>query len=484
VVIAVTALDYMILVPAALAVVSALMGRSRPSAPRWIALVAVLAQCALLGSLASQDVFSGTRLLGLDASVTRGTWHVAIDGLSLPLVALTLFIGLVAVVVSWNLTERPGTYFALILALQAAVTGVFLAESLLLFYVAWESVLIPMYFLIGGWGSSNRKHAAAKFLIYTFAAGAVMLVGVITAIVMGGSTSMTSISTNSGAIAAPALVFWLFMIGFLVKIPVVPLHTWLPDAHTEAPTAGSIILAGVLLKMGGYGIMRIAMPFAPSAFESARWLLAGLGITGIIYGAAMALVQGDLKRLVAYSSVSHMGFVVLAIAVGTPDALGAAMLAMVSHGFVAGLLFLLVGALYERTHTRELGRFGGLGGVMPVWSVAFMFGALASLGLPGLSGFPGEFVTVIAGFGRFGWWTALATIGLVVGAAYNLRAVRGSVQGPVGEFSSLADLSVREMSLVGLFSAGIVALGVQPTLVLNAAETALTALSKIVNGGA
>jgi NADH-quinone oxidoreductase subunit M len=478
-------LDLMILLPALAALTAVVAGRLDERAPKWIALVGVLAQLVLVATLSGKGVWAGARILGLDGTVTRGVWQTAIDGLSMPLVALTVFIGLVAVVASWRITERPGTYFALILALQAAVTGVFLAESLLLFYIAWESVLIPMYFLIGGWGSANRKHAATKFLIYTFAAGTLMLVGLILTLVqVGGGTSISGIVARRASITLPSLVFWLFTIGFLVKLPVVPFHTWLPDAHTEAPTAGSIILAGVMLKMGGYGLLRIALPLAPSAFEASRGLLAALGIIGIVYGAAMAFVQTDLKRLVAFSSVSHMGFVVLAISVGTPEALSAAMLAMVSHGFVAGLLFLLVGALYERTHTRELGRFGGLGKVVPLWGTAFMFAALASLGLPGLSGFPGEFVTIIGSFSAFGWWTAIATIGLVLAAAYNLRAVRGSVQGPIGEFDALPDLNARELGLVSAFAAGIVIIGVQPHLVVQGAQTALTVVSHLVNGGA
>jgi len=477
-------LDLLIAVPALAAVACAIAGRVLPSFPKWIALLALLAQAALMFALAPVGLYSGARIEGALWGAFGSMWSTSLDGLSTPLMLLTIFIGLAAVIVSWDVKDRPGAFFALLLALQAALTAVFIADNLVLFYVGWESVLIPMYFIIGGWGSSNRRHAATKYLLYSFAAGAIMLFGVILAIAeSGGTARISEITAASAGMSTPSLVFWLFTIAFLVKIPAVPFHTWLPDAHTEAPTAGSIVLAGVLLKMGGYGLMRIAVPFAPSAFGQARIALMVLGLVGIVYGAAMALVQTDLKRLVAYSSVSHMGFVILAIAVATPDAMGAALVAMVSHGFVAGLLFLLVGSLYARTHTRELSRFGGLGRVMPIWGVAFTFGALASLGLPGLSGFPGEFATVLESFRAFGWWTAFGTIGLVLAAAYNLRAVRSSVQGPVGEFTSLPDLGVRETSLVVAFSVGIVALGIQPMLLLNVAEKALLSLSKVAGGG-
>ena len=467
--------------PLVAAVLVAVFGRSRPSTARSVALAASVAELAL-AAVATWELVSRGGLALVETAGAGSLWNLSMDGLAAPLVVLTAVLTVIAVLASWRVTRAPAAMMALLLCLEAAVVGVFLAANVFVFYAAWEAVLVPMFFLIGVWGHEDRQHAAMKFFLYTFAGSALMLLGLIIAVLGAHGTSFAVLIANTPASLQP-IVFWLLLAGFLVKIPAWPLHTWLPDAHVEAPTAGSIMLAGVLLKMGGYGLLRLALPVAPATFHQWAWLLATIGAIGIVYGALLALAQSDLKRLVAYSSVSHMGFVLVAVATGTALGAGAALLVMVSHGLVSALLFLLVGTMYDRTHTRTIADLGGLGRAVPVWSVAFVFAALASLGLPGLSGFPGELLTVLTSWGPFATVAAAAALGALLAAGYNLWAVSRVSYGTAREtWSGLADLALHEGVAVGTLAIGIVVLGIAPGLVLTVAEPFTRALGALLGG--
>ncbi len=385
--------------------------------------------------------------------------HLGIDGISLFLVILTTFLTPLAILSSWkSVTRRVKPFMMCLLALETGMIGVFCALDLMLFYVFWEIMLIPMYFLIGIWGGERRVYAAVKFILYTMAGSLLMLIAILYLFFANGGTSFDLIQItqrlSSGAVRLSGLQeFWLFMaflIAFAIKVPMFPFHTWLPDAHVEAPTAGSVILAGVLLKMGTYGLLRFCLPLFPAAAISAAPYISVLAIIGIIYGALVAMVQPDLKKLVAYSSVSHMGLIVLGIFAFTTQGLQGSTVQMLNHGLSTGALFLLVGMIYDRRHTRLISDFGGLAHVNPVLASVFLVVTLSSIGLPGLNGFVGEVLILAGSFARNKVFGSLAALSMVLGAVYMLwmyqRVFLGKLANPSN--ASMSDMGVREKVLL------------------------------------
>jgi len=404
------------------------------------------------------------------------SYHLGIDGISLWMVLLTTFLMPASVLISYHINDRVKAFFVLLLVLETSLLGVFLSLDLALFYVFWEAMLVPMYFLIGIWGYERRRYAAVKFFLYTLAGSLVMLVGVLFLYAAGGHTfDIGTIAQVRLPGATQDWLFWAFFASFAIKVPLVPLHTWLPDAHTEAPTAGSVLLAGVLLKMGTYGFLRFSIPLFPDAAHRYAPVLATLGVIGILYGGAIAVVQKDLKRLVAYSSVSHLGFVVLGIAALTPVATTGSVLQMVNHGLSTGALFLLVGMLYDRAHTRRIADFGGVASVIPVYAGIFLFVSLSSLGLPGLNGFIGEFLILNGTFPVLRVLAILGTGGVVLAAIYLLWAYERVFTGPTRlphaeRASRWKDLSVRELAAVVPLLIMTVVIGVYPRPFLTRIE--------------
>jgi len=409
-------------------------------------------------------------------------YHVGIDGISLFMVLLTTLTMPLCVLGSWTyITQRERGFYSLLLVLLSGILGVFISLDLFLFYVFWEVMLIPMYFLIGIWGGSNRLYAALKFFVYTFVGSLLMLVAILVTVWMvAAATGILSFSYehilgNAAAVGGRApWLFAAFALAFAIKVPVFPFHTWLPDAHVEAPTAGSVILAGVLLKMGTYGFLRFAIPFFPGvAFSPVVSTIAVvLAVVGIIYGALVAMVQPDIKKLVAYSSVSHLGFVMLGIWAATLQSVQGALMVMINHGLSTGALFFLIGMLYERRHTRDIAAFGGIARVVPVFSLIFTLVSLSSIGLPGLNGFVGEFLVLLGSFGRFPWATGIATTGVIFAAAYLLwalqRIIFNKLDNPENE--KLTDLTPRELAVLAPLLAGILWLGLYPAPVLRRME--------------
>ncbi|MDZ7269739.1 MAG: NADH-quinone oxidoreductase subunit M [candidate division KSB1 bacterium] len=423
----------------------------------------------------------------------RATYHLGVDGISLLMVLLTTFLTPLVILSSWNdiKTSIKG-YLVSMLLLEAGMIGVFVALDLLLFYVFWEVMLIPMYFIIGVWGGPRRIYAAVKFFIYTMVGSLLMLVAILFIYFYYGKVTgtLTFDFVQIRELLFPEnYQFWLFLafgLSFAIKVPMFPFHTWLPDAHVEAPTAGSVILAGVLLKMGTYGFLRFCLPLFPNASLQFAPLLSVLAIIGIIYGAWVAMVQPDIKKLVAYSSVSHLGFVMLGIFTFTHQGLQGALIQMVNHGLSTGALFLIVGMLYERRHTREIADFGGLARPLPVFTTFFMIATLASIGLPGLNGFVGEFLVLLGTFLTNKTYAAFAATGVIFAAVYMLWMFQRVMFGRLDkeENRRLRDLTRREIAVLVPVTAMMVLIGVWAQPFLGKMETSVDALIRTVHARA
>jgi NADH-quinone oxidoreductase subunit M len=413
-------------------------------------------------------------------------YHVGIDGISLLLVLLTTLLMPVALASAWHAIEdRTKEFVIAMLMLETGMLGVFVALDLFLFFVFWEAMLIPMYFIIGVWGGANRVYAAIKFVLYTMVGSALMLVAILGLYYQHGAATGTytfDLPTLARYVLAPGLaqnlMFLAFALAFAIKVPLFPFHTWLPDAHVEAPTAGSVILAGVLLKMGTYGFLRFCLPLFPDASLAFGPLVFALAVIGIVYGAWVSTVQPDLKKLVAYSSVSHLGFVMLGLFTLNQQGLVGGVLQMVNHGLSTGALFLMVGMIYERRHTRLISEFGGLWSVMPVFSALFLLVCLSSLGLPGLNGFVGEFLILVGAFQVNPWLAAAATTGIIFAAVYLLWMYQRVAFGEIRQDANrhLRDLDLREWALLAPVLILIVWIGVYPKTFTAKTEATVQAL--------
>jgi len=450
---------------------------------------------SLLTFLVSLGLYGGFRLDAPGMQFTeRASWigwlgaeyHVGVDGISLLLVLLTTFLTAVAILSSYAaITASVKEYMICMLFLETGMLGVFVALDLILFYVFWEGMLIPMYFLIGIWGGPRRIYATIKFFLYTMAGGVLMLVGIIALYFLTGARpggeytfDLLKITGLTLPLRTQVWLFLAFAVAFAIKVPMFPFHTWLPDAHVEAPTAGSVILAGVLLKMGTYGFLRFALPLFPDATRYFAALFSWLAIIGILYGALVCMVQPDLKKLVAYSSVSHLGLVMLGIFALTTQAMAGAILQMINHGLSTGALFLLVGMLYERRHTRMIQDFGGLARIVPVFTATFMLVTLSSIGLPGLNGFVGEFLILVGTFQVSVLYAVLGTVGIVLAAVYMLWMFQRVMFGPMTQEANrdLTDLRPRELAVLVPVLVLIVWIGVYPQPFLRTTEASVARL--------
>ena len=470
-------------------------GDRAPNVSRWLALFVAVATFLL--SLPLWSGFDSTT--ASMQFVEKAAWipaydiyyYLGIDGISMPLIILTTFITVLVVIAGWEVIQyKPSLYMAAFLVMEGVMVGVFAALDSMLFYVFWEAMLLPMFLIIGIWGGPRRVYATIKFFLYTFLGSVFMLVALIYMYFQSGSMEILAFHDLKLGLTEQILIFIAFLLAFAVKVPMWPVHTWLPDAHVEAPTGGSVILAAIMLKIGGYGFLRFSMPITPDASRELDWFIILLSLIAVVYIGFVALVQQDMKKLIAYSSISHMGFVTLGFFIvfmiaANPDASSGAVLGvqggmvqMVSHGFISAAMFLCVGVLYDRLHSREISDYGGVVNVMP-WFAAFtVLFAMANAGLPGTSGFVGEFMVIIASFRANFWFALLAAITLIVGAAYTLWMVKRVIFGDVTKESvaGLQDINGREAFVLATLAFMVLLLGVWPAPLIDVMEVTVTNL--------
>ncbi len=456
---------------------------------KWIALLTTAVVCVFCLKAMAMFVPSQPALQLVEKAVWIPQFNVryflGLDGVSLPMVLLTALISLLACLGSFGIRTREKEYYFLYLLLETGMLGTFLALDLFLFYVFWEVVLVPMYFLIGIWGGPRKEYAAIKFFLYTLAGSLFMLLGILALYFHSAPHTFDWLALTHAKFSPDLqkIVFLALFFGFAIKVPAFPFHTWLPDAHVEAPTPISVILAGVLLKMGTYGFFRFSYPLLP---EATRWFqpaMAIIAIVGIVYGGFVAFAQKDFKKMVAYSSVSHMGFVLLGLAALNINGFNGAMLQMFSHGIITGGLFLLVGVIYDRAHTRDMDAFGGLGAQVPLYAGILTFFSLASLGLPGLSGFVSEFLVLMGTYTYAKCFMALSLIGIILAAAYLLTMIRKVLLGPPNpRWNDLCEINLRELATLVPLMVLILAIGIYPKMILDYMMPTLKSILVLLGG--
>ncbi len=468
-------------------------GDKAPNVSRWLALVV-----AVLTFLVSVGLYTGfdvtTAAMQFEENIPwveafQINYHLGIDGISMPLILLTTFITILVVAAGWEVIQyKPSQYMAAFLIMEGVMVGVFASLDAMLFYVFWEAMLIPMFLIIGVWGGPNRVYATVKFFLYTFFGSVFMLVALIYMYFQSGSMEILAFHDLKLELNAQILIFIAFLMAFAVKVPMWPVHTWLPDAHVEAPTGGSVILAAIMLKIGGYGFLRFSLPITPDASSELDWLIITMSLIAIVYIGFVALVQQDMKKLIAYSSIAHMGFVTLGFFIvftligksGAILGVEGGMVQMISHGFISAALFLCVGVLYDRMHSRQISDYGGVVNTMP-WFAAFMvFFAMANAGLPGTSGFIGEFMVILASFRADFWFAFLAATTLIVGAAYTLWMVKRVVFGDIAndQVAALQDINKREFIILTSLAVFVLVLGLWPAPLIEVMDASIVNLVK------